>query len=213
MFTAIGRFTFHTFTLYLSVALLCSVAVAWLRLRRTVPARAIADAALVALVFGFVLARAEYVLLNRDLFAGNLQGVFAMRPGGMDWHGAVIGGVLGVWIVEKLRKLPAPTLLEAFAPAVPLVAFAGWTACRAVGCVYGTEVQTLALYPVWMVTEGRDIFGIVAPRYDTHTFGQVLSWVLLVMVGVFWLRDVPRNRPGVQFWLVVALFTTGMLAI
>ncbi|MEM6530070.1 MAG: prolipoprotein diacylglyceryl transferase family protein, partial [Chloroflexota bacterium] len=213
MFTSIGRFTFHTFTLYLSMALLCSIAIALFRLRRTLPLRAVADAAVVAIVCGFALARAEYALLNADLFVGNVRGVFTMRPGGLDWHGALFGALFGVWIVAKLRRIDVSLLLDAFAPALPLLAFAGWTACRAVGCVYGEEVQTLALYPAWLVTEGRDIFGIIAPRYDTHTFGQGVAWVLLVMVAVFWLWDVPRQRPGVRFWLVLALFTAGMLAI
>jgi prolipoprotein diacylglyceryltransferase len=213
MFTSIGSFTFQTFTLYLSMAMICSVFIAAFRLRKTASLRAVTDCAIAMLIFGFLLARAEYVLLNPDIFESNTRGIYMMRPGGLDWHGALAGALLGLWLMAQVRNLSVNVLLGAFAPALPLIAFAGWTACRAIGCVYGTEVQTLAFYPAWMVTEGRDIFGIIAPRYDTHTFGQVLAWVLLVLLGVMWWRDIPRERSQVRLWLVITIFATGMLAI
>lgn len=210
MFTAVGPFTLQTYMLYLSLAIAVSGGVAYFRLRGHMSGQPVGDVSAAMVAGGFVLARAEYALLNWDVFAGQPSRVFDMRTGGLDWHGAVIGAVAGLWLVAHLRGLDARLLLDASAPALPLVAFAGWTACRAVGCVYGAEVATLAYHPAWVVTEGRDIYGIIAPRYDTHTFGQALSWALLVLVGGLWLRDwLLRWRAA----LVIALFAAGMLAI
>jgi prolipoprotein diacylglyceryltransferase len=208
MFTSIGSFTFHTYTLFLSLAILCSGGVAWFRLHTHMSARASADVFVAMVASGFVLARAEYALLNWDVFAGQPTRVFNMLTGGLDWHGAVLGALLGMGLVARVRRLDMSLLLEAYTPALPLVAFAGWTACRRVGCVYGVEVETLAFYPAWMVTEGRDIYGIIAPRYDTHTFGQALSWGLLVGLGALWLRGW-QAPPGAA----LAVFCVGMAAI
>jgi len=158
----------------------------------------------------FLGARAEYVALNWALFSADLARVYNMDTGGLDWHGAVIGALLVLWMADRCGWATAEQLLPRLTPALPLIGLAAWTACRPVGCAYGAEVATLAYYPAWAVTEGRDIFGIIAPRYDTHTYGQALAWLLLVITGGRWLIGrVPRW--GV--WGQLALWSSGMFGI
>ncbi len=213
MFTSIGPVSLHLFAHHIAWAVLLSAGTAYVVLRRGYPARALADVLTAAMVLGVVGARLEYALLNPELFAGNLRGLITMAPGGLDWHGAVVGGLLGVWIIARLHGLPACVLLDAAAPAPPMIAFAGWTACREVGCVSGVEVETLAYYPVWLVTEGRDVFGLIAPRYDTHTFGQALAVGLVLLTALLWMTGALAARPGGCFWLVLALLSAGMAAV
>lgn len=213
MFTSIGRFIVPTFSLYLTLAIVAAGAVCVFRLRERVPLRPLVNCLLAALVLGVAFARVEYVLLNGDVFAGRLVDALTRRPGGLDWHGAFLGALLGLVIAARVQRVDVPVLLDACTPALPMLAFAGWTACRWIGCVYGTEVQTLAFYPAWTVTEGRDIFGIIAPRYDTHRFGQALGWLLLVLTAVMWLWGLLAKRPAARFWTVAVLFCAGMLAI
>jgi prolipoprotein diacylglyceryltransferase len=213
MYTSFASFTFHTFSLYLSFAILITIGIMAWRLHPDVPVRHTVDVGLAALVIGFLLARAEYVWLNWVVFAEDLSKITNMQTGGLDWHGAAIGGLLGTWAMARIRGVPFAAVLDVAAPALPVIAFAGWTACRAVGCAYGAEVQTLAFHPTWQVTETRDIFGIVAPRYDTHSFGQWLSWALVVTVAILWLRNTPQQRPERRFWWVWCVFAAGMLII
>lgn len=208
MYTTIAGVTLQSYRLYVSLAVALSISIAFYRLRGGVRWRALADAGLAILAGGLVLARLEYVLMNGDIFGGDLAAMAGTQVGGLGWHGAVIGALIGLWGAARAHGLPAVQLLEASAPALPLVAFAGWTACRAVGCAYGAEVETLAYYPAWLVTEERDIYGIIAPRYDTVTFGQTLSWGLLVWIGARWWRGI-SVKPGV----LLMVFCVGMLAI
>jgi phosphatidylglycerol:prolipoprotein diacylglycerol transferase len=210
VFTTVGPVTLPTFTLYVSLAIVVSGGIAILYVGRSSTYRAVADVCLIGLVGGFLLARIEYVALNWEVFAATPVELFDMRTGGLDWHGALIGALCGVWIGARWRKLDLPTLLGALSPALSLIAFAGWTACRRIGCAYGIEVETLAFYPGWTVTEGRDIYGLIAPRYDTHHYGQVLAWGLLLIVGLAWWRWRPS---AALFWGMVAIFGLGMFVI
>ena len=210
MYTQIGRFSLHSYPLYLMLAVTLSALVAAYRLRSVANPRQQADVLVAALVVGFVFARLEYVLLNWAVFAQRPLSMASASVGGLDWHGAALGALLGLLGVARWHRLPTTMLLTAFTPAVPMIAFAAWTACRPIGCAYGAEVATLAYHPIWAVTEGPDIFGIVAPRYDTATFGQALSWILTVLVGLAWWRGWASLG---SFWFISIAFCLGMLLI
>ena len=95
-------------------------------------------------------------------------------------------------------------------PALPLLAFAGWLGCAAAVCGYGAEVDTLAHYPAFAVAESRDVYGIIAPRYNTQLFGLALALVLLALSFVLLRYDGLKYR---RFWILLALFSIGMLGI
>lgn len=213
MFITVEGVRLSVFTLYNILAITLSVLIAGYHLRRSYPLPTIADLLTAAVVLGVIGARAEYAALNWDVFAADWRTLIDARPGGLGWHGAAFGAWLGITLAARWHKLDTEPLIAALAPALPLIAFASWTACRSFGCVYGTEVETLALYPAWLVTEGRDIFGIIAPRYDTHTFGQALAWSLLVIVGVLWISNAQRIPPAAITWGIWITFCIGMLLI
>ncbi|MEO0565983.1 MAG: prolipoprotein diacylglyceryl transferase family protein, partial [Chloroflexota bacterium] len=108
--------------------------------------------------------------------------------GGVGWHGAALGAMVVLWAGWWRYGERWYALVGGLAPVVPLLAFSTWTACRRTGCAFGKEVGTLAFYPAWLVTEGRDVYGLLAPRYDTQAFGQSVALMLLVIVALLWLR-------------------------
>ncbi len=215
MTTTLGPYTFPTFTLYLSLAVLGGMALATVGSRA--PRRPVVDAGIGALVGGYVFGRLLYTALNPNVFTANPLRLLWDGPGGLDWHGAYLGALLGAWAVRAWYERRDPDGRFTGSPlqtlgiiALPLVALAGWRGCAQVGCLYGAEVETLAYYPRWLVTEGRDIYGIVAPRYDTHRFGGLLAWGLLVWAGVMWWRGRPTAR---AFWAMSAAWCAGMFGI
>lgn len=207
-----------TFTLFAfripiySAALVCGGVLSLLVvLRRTVlRPTVILDACLAASVFALVGARLEHVLLNWEYFATNIDEALRPSAGGLGWHGALLGGLLGVALVGRWRGFSLSVLLDALAPALPLLAFAGWFGCWAAVCAYGAEVDTLAHYPVFAAAETRDVYGIVAPRYNTQVFGMALAVGLfllsLLLVRLRWLAQR-------RFWLLLALLSVGMFVI
>ncbi len=195
------------------LALTVGVAVSIGLLLRHAPGRRYGDmfdAALATCGGGLAGARIAHVLLNWSYFAENLGEALRLNAGGLDWHGAVIGGLAGLALAAGWRKLDIRALLEALAPALALLAFAGWLGCWAAACGYGAEVDTLANFPALAAAETRDVYGIVAPRYNTQVFGMALALALLGVWGVLRWRGWLAGR---RFWLLLAVLSAGMFGI
>lgn len=168
------------------------------------------DTALAASALALVGARLEHILLNWSYFATNLDEALRPSAGGLGWHGALLGGLLGVALMARWRGFIVRTLLDVLAPVLALLAFAGWFGCWAAVCAYGAEVDTLAHYPAFAAAETRDVYGIVAPRYNTQVLGMALATLLfLLSLLLTRLNRLPERR----FWFVLALLSLGMFLI
>ena len=201
-------FTVPIYSLALALGITLSVGIG-LRRAALQPSTLI-DTGLGACLGGIIGARLVHVLLNWAYFADNLSEALHPSAGGLDWHGAVIGGLIGLAVVAGWRKLNLRNLLDALAPALPLLAFAGWLGCWAAVCAYGAEVDTLAHTPGFAAAETRDVYGIVAPRYNTQVYGMLLALVLLLLSIVLIRRGWLKYR---RFWLLLALLSAGMFVI
>ena len=170
----------------------------------------IVDCALAGLVLGLVLARAEHVALHWDYFSTATGEITDLRAGGLAWRGALVGGIIGVWLMAKLRGYPPRAVLDAAALAVPIMLFGGWWACEANACAYGTEVANLADYPAALVWEAPGDYGMLAPRWRTQGMGMVAAAVifavLILMIWRGWAR-------GWRLTWAVALTILAMTAI
>lgn len=197
-----GAFRISTYSLMLVGGLAAS---AWIGIARANRRAALIDAAVAALILGVIGARLEYVLLTWDHFATRMDEIPRFDLGGLGWHGAVIGGYVGMTLAARLRGLDRRETLRRFAWALPLLACAAWIGCGAVGCAYGREVDTLANYPAWLAWEARDVYGILAPRYSTARFGAILA-LFTALIGL-------RVRPERRFWVLLTLFSAGMFAV
>jgi phosphatidylglycerol:prolipoprotein diacylglycerol transferase len=211
MTDATVAFPFFTIPIY-SLALVLGITLSLgLALRRAaLRLSVLIDTGLGACLGGVIGARIVHVLLNWAYFADNLSEALRPSAGGLDWHGAVIGGLIGLGIVSIWRRLNLRMLLDALSPALPLLAFVGWLGCWAAVCAYGAEVDTLAHYPAFVAAETRDVFGIVAPRYNTQVFGMALALVLLIVSVVLIRQGWLTNR---RFWILLALLSAGMFGI
>jgi len=168
------------------------------------------DALLGAVAVGLIGARAFHVWLNWAYFSVHTDQITAVTSGGLDWHGAVIGGLLGAVIVAVFRRVPLNRLLDALALALPFGAIAVWIASATASAVYGIEVRTLADYPSWLVTESPDVYGVVAPRLNLLPAGIALAIVVFVIVLAL---TVLRWLVGLRLWAALSLLALGMAVI
>lgn len=201
-------FSVPIYSLALTVGIILSIGIGIRRSRLRVGT--VIDLSLGAGVGSVIGARIAHVLLNWPYFADNLNEALHPSAGGLDWHGAVIGGLIGLALVAAVRRLKLRDLLDTLSPALPLLALAGWFGCWAAVCGYGAEVSTLAYYPAFAVAETRDVYGIVAPCYNTQLFGMALAFVVLIvsfaLIRLGWLK----YR---RFWGLLALLSAGMFVI
>lgn len=207
-YTRIGPLEIQTFTLALALAF--AAALGWAVWRVPASRGAVVDVCLGALVGGVLSARLFHILLNWTYFAYNMNEILRLRSGGLDWHGALLGGLCGLLLVARWRKVAVTPLLDALALALPLLALAGWWGCRAANCAFGAEVDTLANYPALLVAELPDVYGIPAPRYNTQLIGLVLALTVLLITGALIWRGWLAGR---RFWLALALLSLGMFGI
>lgn len=196
----IGSTTLSTYTTWVVFALLISVG---FTLYRTDPEKRLPtfDVLIGGLIGGIILGRIEHVGLNWNYFAYNTAEMIQFHRGGLDWHGVVIGAGIGMGLISRWRQVALLPVIDNLTILIPLLSLAEWWGCWTVSCRYGMEVVTLADYPAWMVWEGRDIFGIFAPRFHTQLIGIVLSLVLLTVTLVLFWRNWFIYR---RFWLLLA---------
>jgi prolipoprotein diacylglyceryltransferase len=200
------------YSLILTIAILISAYASWrsynavfseIRFGRWV------DVCLCALVGAILVGRTAHVALNWTYFSDNLNETWRLNAGGMDGLGALVGGVIGAALGAKWRRLPLKNTFDALTWALPLLAFAGWSACAASGgrCGFGREIQTLAYTSPLIAAELPDVFGIVVPRYQTQLWGAILALCLLAFVALCFWRGLLVYR---RFWLVLILLILSM---
>jgi phosphatidylglycerol:prolipoprotein diacylglycerol transferase len=207
----IGSLEIHAFTAWIGIGVAAGIAIALgaaaLRRERLFPWL---DTSIGAAIGGVVGARAFHVWLNWDYFSAHTDQITMLSTGGLDWHGAIFGGMIGLVITARLRRVPLRPLIDALALALPIGAAATWMACGAANCGYGLEVQTLADYPQWLVTESPDVYGITAPRLNLPPVGILLAAIVLLVVVVM---TALRWLTGLRLWLALTLYALGMAVI
>src|SRR5262245_26466027 len=179
----IGPIQIHAFTAWIMIGVGIGIAImltnALLRRERLLPWF---DLALGSVGGGILGARAVYVWLNWSYFAIHTNQIADLNSGGLDWHGALAGGLLFASLVALMRRLNFKSTLDTFALIMPIGAITIWLASAGAGSAYGVEVSTLADFPSWLVIESPDVYGAIAPRLNLATMGIALAVVVLIVV-------------------------------
>jgi phosphatidylglycerol---prolipoprotein diacylglyceryl transferase len=199
----LGPYLIYSYTVFIGLGILAGLGVtAWRARQRPFPNWF--DAALAALLLGLIGGRIGFVLVNWGYFAERPSLIWRFGQGGLVYHGALLGGLLGVGLWCVWRKRPFAPLADLFAPGLALAYAFGWLACWLAGCAYGRET---ALGPFALAAP--DEFGVFAVRYATQIMGLVWGTAVFLFV---WLTE-QRWRPGQLFWLTLALLSLGRAAI
>lgn len=70
------------------------------------------DLAPYLIIFGIIGARLYYCLLNSDFYLRFPTEIIAVRHGGISIHGAILGGLIGLYIFSKRHKISALKLAD-----------------------------------------------------------------------------------------------------
>jgi phosphatidylglycerol---prolipoprotein diacylglyceryl transferase len=201
----LGPIVLYTYTVLIDLGLVG--ALAWLYVRAPAhgrqPTRWL-DAGLSAGAGAFLGGRVAFAAANWGYFQNHVFEIFKLWEGGYAWPGAVLGGMLGLFVYGYLRREPVPAILDELALPMLLIAALGWVGCAAASCAAGRSVEPDALP---FAVNWPDLYGVVLPRWPTQLIGLALS--LLAAAYLFTQRD--RKWPG-GFRFALALTLAAAIA-
>ncbi len=76
------------------------------------------DMGIVGVIAGIVGARAYYVIFSWDMYKDNLLHIFNLREGGLAIYGGVIGAVIAVFVLARIKRLSPFQILDTIAIAL-----------------------------------------------------------------------------------------------
>lgn len=122
-----------------------------------------------------------------------------INPAGLTIFGGILGGMLGMWIYCRLRKVSAAPLLDLAAPGVILSQAIGRIGCIVNGCCYG---KPTGLPWGFVYTNPESFAPLGTPIHPTQAYE--LLWDLFVFALLFWIL---RNRLKLEGSLTMAYLT------
>lgn len=175
--------------------------------RRGLDPDALTTAALVAMLAGFVGARAYYVAFNWDLYASRPWDIPAIWRGGLAIHGGLVAGLLGAWLYMRARRRPILPYLDVAAPSLALAQAIGrW------GNFFNSEAYGRPTDLPWKlyIPPERRVPGFERFEFFHPTFLYESLWDLAVFL-VLWLALRRRldSRPGALFFCYIGLYSIG----
>lgn len=154
------------------------------------------------------------VFFGRLTFILSQLAYFQERPsalrqpwlGGLTYHGALVGCVIGIWFWQRWSKESAWGLLDQAAPIGALLFMLGWLACWLEGCAFGAEAG-LGLFR----SDLPDNFGVFAVRFQTQRLGIIWGTLVLIIISRLYSAQKQRgdNPNGRWFLITLSLLTIG----
>jgi len=163
-------------------------------------------AAIWAVPLGMVGAKLIHIVDNMNhylTYPGEI-----LNPAGLAIFGAILGGILGIWIYCRVHHRPFAPLADAMAPGIILAQAIGRVGCTINGCCYGAPMSL-----PWAVTWTHpDSYG--PPGLAVHpTQIYELLWDLLVFAILWWFLRGRLKQPGSLFAAYLALYSLGSFFI
>jgi len=187
---SIDGLTITAYSALFHLGLIAGAATTLIQARRmALPATAAIDAMLAAIVGGAIGARLLYVAIHWAYFVDHLDEAWQIWQGGLAWHGGLIGGAIGVWLIARKRFSQSPAAwLDLLTPGAALGTVFGWIGCFLSACAFGREV--FPGEPLFGIAiDAPDVYGRLVPRLPAQLFGA--GWGLLVFPVLWSLSGSP----------------------
>ena len=198
---SIGSYPIYSFGVF--VALGCVVA-SYVIASQAFRMRIDRDTALEACVWvvaaAVLGARLGFVTQNLGFYASHPGDILNMRAGGMSWHGALVGIVVGAWIPTRRVGVSLLDFLDVAAPGVLVGLGIGRIGCFLNGCCYGKV--TASAFSIVTLIEQDQLHWVA--RYPTQLVEMTLAF-LCVPLLLLWLRH--RRFRGEIFLGFLAVYS------
>jgi phosphatidylglycerol---prolipoprotein diacylglyceryl transferase len=203
----LGPLTFRWYGLIMALAVIAGVWIFSTQLKRRgiLPSHAL-GIAVIAVPCGIIGARLFHVFDNFSFYWRHPGEIFGGALVGLAIYGVIAGGVFGLIVYCRWKRLPFLRVLDATALAFPLAQIIGRCANIINGDTWGppTKLPWGFIYTNPHALLPTDLLGV--PTHPTPVYEQI--W-LLIMLGIL-LYAVPRLRiDGLAFLVYVGLYSLG----
>jgi phosphatidylglycerol:prolipoprotein diacylglycerol transferase len=194
----IGPFTLYSYGFVVAAGFLLSAILVLADSKRfKLDRESVFDCLIAILIGGIVGGRLLFVFINLDTYLKDPLRVLMLNEGGMAFHGALVGAVLGSIIVCVKKNLPFWKTADVIAPYIALGHAVGRIGCLLNGCCYG-KVTTGPL-ALGVIFEGE-----IAMRVPTQIYSTI--FLLALYVVLIELRD-RRRFDGYVFSMYIILYS------
>ncbi len=143
-------------------------------------------AALSAVIGGVIGARALYVLTNLPAYSASPIDMFRVWHGGLSWHGALLGGIIGGYLVARRAGGSFGILADLAVPGLSI----GYILVRLANIV------------------NKEVLGraaeIISTRHPTQLYGSAIG-VVLLLLNIHLART--KRPPGWLFWAFIFYYS------
>ena len=180
------------------------------------------DIALLTVVLGVLGARLYYVIADwKNGGYDSLYDVIAIWNGGLAIYGGVIGGILGIFIMCRVKKINFLTMMDIAAPSVMIGQIIGrwgnFTNAEAFGSLqvydfFGKTFDTSHLFENLFCRMGIQYGELPFVEYVHPTFLYESLWNL---IGFLWINAIwkKRRRDGQIAWCYLSWYGFGRMWI
>ena len=146
------------------------------------------DAVLFAVPLGIVCARLYYVIFEWEQYKNNLLEIIAIWHGGLAIYGGIIGGIIVIVVLCRVKKIYVMDMLDLFASAVPIGQILGrW------GNFFNCEAYGSATTLPWRMVIGKNLEE--AGAIGNHpTFFYESAWNLIGFIILYFSSKKRKYR-------------------
>ncbi len=168
------------------------------------------DAALWVIPAGLIGARLYYVIFQWELFAPDPLSILRLWEGGLAIYGAVIGGLIGVLLFARRRKIQPALLTDMVVPGLAFAQSIGRWGNYFNMEAYGRPITDSAwqFFPVGVQIPSGD--GYV---WHMATFFYESCWDMLVFLLLWFVIRKRTKTPGTTTLWYLLLYGTGRFLI
>jgi phosphatidylglycerol:prolipoprotein diacylglycerol transferase len=199
----IGPITIHPYGLMLAVGALCGVWLATRVARRAkVRSETVIDLAIVVLVAGVVGARAAYVLLHINEYAGEWIGVLRIWDGGLTYYGGLAAGVAAGAVLAAAKRVRFLLLADVAAPGLAMGYGFARIGCLLHGCCYGKPTHFLGIH----LHPDGDLGRIIGPVHPVQIYASLFAFATAGILVWLWRRRRWDGEIFVTYAMLYALY-------
>lgn len=137
----------------------------------------ILDMAIFVIPIAIISARLYYVLFSLDYFLENPSEIFQIKDGGLAIYGGIIGGLLTIIVMCKIKKIKILDVTDYIAPVLPLAQSIGRWGNYVNIEAYGYETEL----PIKMeIIED----GIVKYVHPTFLYESVCTFLIFIVLSI-----------------------------